>query len=133
MQVFAPFDDVDLCAMSLDPQRLGNQVYRECLTLIRGKWPNHPASKIWTPHKHALAIYSLACLRELKSRGRDYPHWFRMFEYYKEIFPDTGFPPIWGRKDYHLSHQSNLINKKPEWYRPLFGVDVPLDLEYVWE
>jgi hypothetical protein len=131
MQVFAPFEDIEMSVWALDPKRLGNQIYRENLTLIRGGWPNHPASKIWANHKKALAEYSLAGLAELKLRGRDYPHHVETFQHFFDTEPDTGFPPLWGREDYHRSHQSNLIRKNPDWYIPIFG-DVPKDLEYVW-
>ena len=34
--------------------------------------------------------------------------------------------------DLHLSHRSSLLRKDPAHYRPIFGDDVPDDLEYVW-
>jgi len=34
--------------------------------------------------------------------------------------------------EFTLSHQSNLLRKDPEFYRPVFGPDVPDDLPYVW-
>ena len=40
--------------------------------------------------------------------------------------------PWLGRDDLHLSHRSSLLRKDPAHYRPLFGDDVPEDLEYVW-
>ena len=41
---------------------------------------------------------------------------------------DSGDLPPWlGNADFHLSHQSALVRKDPEFYRPLFG-DVPDDL-----
>jgi len=132
MQVFCPYPDIHKSVRSLDPSRLGNQIYRECLTLIKGGWPNHPASKIWANHKKALALYSLAGLAELKNRGRDYPHHVLTFQSYLDSCPDTGFPAIWGREDFHLSHRSNLIKKRPEWYVPIFGADIEANLEYVW-
>lgn len=57
MQTFLPYADFDESARALDPKRLGNQVYRECLTLIRGGWPNHPASRMWRGYECALACY----------------------------------------------------------------------------
>lgn len=40
-------------------------------------------------------------------------------------------PPWIGFEDFHRSHQSNLIRKDPEYYRPLFP-NVPDDLPYIW-
>jgi hypothetical protein len=131
MQVFVPYPDIIRSVSCLDPSRLGNQVYREILTLIRGGWPHHPAAKMWVNHKHALAQYALAGLDELKRRGRDYPHHRVTFEIYLDVFPDTGMPPWWGREDVHRSHASNLIRKRPSHYAPLFP-GVPPDLPYVW-
>jgi hypothetical protein len=131
MQVFVPYPDIRLSVAALDPKRLGNQIYRECLTLIRGGWPNHPASRAWTGHFHALALYSLAGLDELDSRGRHYPHHRATFEQYLSQFPDTGFPKWWGREDVHRSHASNLLRKDPAFYGPKFP-GVPADLPYIW-
>ena len=53
-----------------------------------------------------------------------------------ELVCDAAFssvvPPWLGDEDFHRSHQSNLIRKNPEHYRPIFGDDVPDNLEYVW-
>jgi len=132
LQVFFPYSDSKSSVSCLDSKRLGNQIYRESLTLIRGGWQNHPASKIWQNHKHALSQYCIYGLEELRRRGRYYPHWFRMFEYYLSIFPDTGLPPITQNKRFQLGMQSNLIRKNPEYYRPFFGLDIPDDLSYIW-
>ena len=131
MQVFVPYPDIHLSVAALDPKRLGNQIYRECLTLIRGGWKNHPASKAWSGHFHALALYSLAGLDELDRRGRHYPHHRITFEQYLREFPDTGFPKWWGREDVHQSHRSMLIKKDYAFYKPKFS-DTPEGLSYVW-
>jgi hypothetical protein len=40
--------------------------------------------------------------------------------------------PSWiGDRNFHISHQSNLVRKDPEFYRPLFPT-VPDNLEYIW-
>jgi hypothetical protein len=45
----------------------------------------------------------------------------------------AGELPAWlGREDFHRSHQSALLRKDPAHYRPIFGLDVPDDLPYVW-
>jgi len=72
MQTFLPLPDLGASVHCLDPSRLGNQVYREGMTLIRGGWPNHPASRMWKGYKTALACYLLSGLEELSQRGRYY-------------------------------------------------------------
>jgi len=75
MQTFLAYGNFDKSAQVLDPSRLGNQAYREGLTLLRGGWPNHPAHKMWMPkYRRALAEYILACFRELTKRGKHYQH-----------------------------------------------------------
>lgn len=54
----------------LDSARLGKQRL-EAVQIIKNQFPNHPASKMWAGHKHALAKYaSLACI-EWRTRGRN--------------------------------------------------------------
>jgi hypothetical protein len=44
----------------------------------------------------------------------------------------AGRLPGWlGDPAFHRSHQSALVRKDPDWYRPHFP-DVPDDLPYVW-
>lgn len=131
MQIFMPYSDLNKSVSCLDGSRLGNQCYRECLTLIRGGWPNHPASRIWANHKHALAKYALFGLEELKRRGRYYPVHFENFNNYLKQFPDTGLPPIFGNEKFHASHRSNLKRKDPVYYGQ-FGWTEPDNLPYVW-
>lgn len=127
MQTFLPYPEFDRSARVLDPSRLGNQVYRECKTLISGGWPNHPASKMWRGYESALALYSLACLRELECRGRSYPHHITFFA---QFVTNQSMPPWLGDPDFHRSHRSNLTRKDPKWYGQFW--DEPNDLPYVW-
>ena len=39
MQVFLSYPDFEKSVQCLDSKRLGNQIYRECLIIIRGGWP----------------------------------------------------------------------------------------------
>lgn len=126
-----PFSDLQKSVSCLDNKRLGNQIYREAWTLIKGGWPNHPCSKIWANHKHALAQYCLYGLDELNKRGKYYPKWYKIFQDYLN-YPDTGPPPITLIPIFNLSHQSNLIKKDPAYYSPIFGNNIPDNLPYVW-
>lgn len=134
MQVFMPYDNFYESLMCLDPSRLGNQIYRECKTLVNGGWKNHPASKIWYNHRYQLCEYALVGLDVLRTqRNRPYPKWEKWFaEKQKEFDPESGFPKIFGYKPYHDSHKSNLLRKNPQWYSQ-FNWDVPDDLPYIWE
>ena len=131
MQTFLPYPNYLKSMCCLDSKRLGNQVYREALTLIRGGWPNHPASKMWCGYEHHLALYALAGLDALLIRGRNYLKHRRSFEDYLTEYSNTGPPPWLGDKEFHLSHQSNLVRKDPDYYRRFFP-NVPDDLPYVW-
>lgn len=133
MQVFCPFLDIKESVSCLDNKRLGNQIYRECLTLINGGWKNHPASKIWANYKYGLAKYALYGLEELSKRNRNYPHHRETFLKILKNTEDTGFPDVVGYEPFHLSHRSNLARKNPLYYLPIFGAGTPLDLPYIWK
>lgn len=134
MQVFLPYPNFLDSAEVLDSKRLGNQCYRECLTLYNGKWPNHPVAKMWKDYKGALAVYGLACAIAMSKRpnwrqevkDRWYGFWLR-----ESGKHDLIAPPFVGNEEFHRSHQSNLVRKDPEHYGKIF-VDVPDDLEYIW-
>ena len=131
MQTFLPYADFHASMRALDPKRLGNQVYREALTLARGGWPNHPASKMWKGHEQSLCYYALAGLDVLAERGKEYPHHMDTFLSLCDSFPNTG-PPTWlGNSRLHESHQSNLLRKDPIYYGQ-FSWDVANDLPYWW-
>ena len=131
MQTFLPYPNYYESMTSLDPKRLGNQVYREALTLARGGWRNHPASRMWRGHEHSLCDYALAGLEVLTERGRYYPTHQDTFIALKHSLPDTGAPPWLGNPRLHESHQSNLLRKDPGHYGQ-FGWSVPHDLPYWW-
>jgi len=136
MQVFMPYPDLKQSVCCLDNIRLGNQVYREGLTLLRGGWKNHPAAKIWAEYKPALALYCLYGLEELIRRNKTPP---QIQEIKKELFDliadnVTCKPPIVCHEPFHLSHQDNLIFKDPEHYQPIFNRPIPQKKpEYVWQ
>ena len=131
MQTFLPYADFSKCAKVLDNKRIGNQVYHEGLTLIRGGWKNHPASKMWRGHEHALAKYCLALLDELKTRGRDYPKWFKYYQNCLKKFKDTGLPKCVGDERVHSSHRAALLAKNYEHYSQFGWLEKPT-INYVW-
>jgi hypothetical protein len=116
MQVFVPSTCIKESVKCLDNKRLGNQIYRECLTLARGKWPNHPVSKMWQFHTYFLCEYAFAGLTELQDRGKHYPNIFDKFHEIQMNVKDTGPPIWWGDMRVHESHQANLLRKDFEYY-----------------
>lgn len=135
MQTFLPEPDFYRSAQILDRQRLGKQRV-ETLQLLKtltspGKgWRNHPAAKMWDGFIDALVDYGLAVCCVWKSYG------YKDSCYDKIIAFQTGsreveMPPWFGWVDFHVSHQSNLIRKKPEYYQK-FWPSVKTDLPYIW-
>ncbi|MFC3992199.1 MSMEG_6728 family protein [Actinoplanes siamensis] len=148
MQTFLPYPDFLASAKALDPRRLGKQRVEtiqvlRALTVPDYGWRHHPAVLMWRGYEEALVRYGLAMceiwtatgradtcagtlvadLRERKgiTTVRSQPQLARI----------VALPPWLGDPELHRSHQSALIRKDPDFYRPLFG-DVPDDLPYVW-
>jgi len=97
--------------------------------VAQGGWRYHPATLMWEGYESALAQYGLECCQEWLRRGyRD----TTMPSFIEMASPEAPRPPWFGRDDFHRAHQSNLIRKKPEFYRPIFGSEVPDDLPYLW-
>lgn len=144
MQTFLPYPDYRKSAQVLDRQRLGKQRVEgmqilKALSDSEYGWQNHPATKMWRNCPVGLGYYTATMIAEWVSRGyKD-----TCLEKINELLQKPGFakvgvadkttlyPDWFGDEEFHLSHQSNLIRKNPEFYRPIFG-DVPDDLEYVW-
>ena len=124
MQTFLPLPDFRASARVLDPKRLGNQAYREGLTLLRGRWPNHPAAKMWAEYRPALAQYILCCFRELAVRGRHYPRYVYECQLFLQHNGPIMRPPWLGDTRLHSSHRASLLYKDPIWYGK-FGWDDP--------
>lgn len=140
MQTFLPYSDFSKTAKCLDMKRLGKmrvegmQILMVLTKLnITNAWSNHPAVKMWRGYELALAEYVYALCDEWTGRG------------YKDTCKEkvkgiigthhTGkslkMPPWMGMEDFHISHQSNLVRKKPDYYKKFFS-EVPDDLPYVW-
>jgi len=139
MQTFLPYPDFSESMRVLDPSRLGNQVYREGMTLLRGGWPNHPASKMWRGYEVALAEYLYKGVIQLKVRGRDYTlrPWFGEILAYRD--EPLVLPPWLGDEAIHSSHRAALLYKDPEWYGRFGWTEEPVGphpitgkLQYIW-
>ena len=102
--------------------------------LPNSSWSNHPAARMWRGHEWALLQYQRAIVDEWILRGHTDTCWHKtralFIDRCNRQLPDRR-PPWLGDKDFHLAHQSNLVRKDPEHYRPQFP-DVPDDLPYIW-
>lgn len=144
MQTFLPYDDFCRCARVLDDRRLGKQRV-ENLQILRAihidgyGWGRHPAVTMWRGHTAALVSYGVAIVDEWRSRGHRDSTFPKIAEFVhpgtarsQEELAGSGALPAWlGWQPLHRSHQSALVRKDPEHYRPHFP-DAPDDLDYVW-
>ena len=147
MQTFLPHPDFEASARALDRKRLGKQRVEtiqvvRALTVPGYGWANHPAALMWRGFEEALGRYGFACCEvwldlgfgdtcaatiaaDLRTAG------IPVVRSQAELAEAGALPPWLGDADLHLSHQSALVRKDPDHYRPLFP-DVPDDLPYVW-
>lgn len=124
MQTFLPYPSFSRSASVLDNSRLGNQCYRECLTLYNGGWANHPAAKMWEGHKGGLARYALAMALEMMHRCENGTGPWRdeicrkWIDYWSgEMQKHRSTAPSWiGDRLLHASHRSCLLAKDPAHY-----------------
>lgn len=136
MQTFVPEVDFHDSLACLDYKRLGKQRVEtlQILKALSGQtagWVNHPATRMWRGFGPALAEYGLiACdlwiAKGYKDTCRD-----KIAALRDEFFPGRLIVPDWVDGPIHRTHQSNLVRKLPEFYRPLWP-DVPDDLPYHW-
>jgi hypothetical protein len=147
VQTFVPYADFEASARALDRKRLGKQRV-ECLQVLRGLtiptygWRHHPAVKMWRGHEEALGRYALTCCAVwvvqgfgdtcAATIGVDLATAGITRVRQQDELAAAGALPVWlGDEAFHRSHQSSLVRKDPEHYRPQFP-DVPDDLPYVW-
>ena len=147
MQTFLPYADFERSARTLDPKRLGKQRVEtiqvvRALTRPRYGWANHPAVLMWKGFEEALGRYGFTCCQtwtelgfgdtcaltiatDLRAAGVE------TVRTQPELAAAGALPPWLGDEAVHRSHQSALVRKDQEHYRPLFP-DIPEDLPYVW-
>ena len=135
MQTFLPYRSFQRSAECLDTKRLGKQRVEtlQILNTLAGKssgWQNHPAVVMWRGYESTLIDYGVAICREWLRRGyRD--TCLEKIESFRNTFPTHAANPSWlGKRNFHRSHQSNLLRKAPDHYSKYFNV--PVDLEYQW-
>lgn len=140
MQTFLPYRDFARSAIALDDKRLGKQRVEalQILNALRKPnygWKNHPAVRMWVGHEYLLTCYGSAMCREWVRRGFHDTCFQKFHDMAVEIYSEPRVHEVapWWLGDERLtrSHQSNLIRKLPEHYRPQFP-GVPDDLPYFW-
>jgi hypothetical protein len=158
MQTFLPYSNFTITAKVLDRQRLGKQRV-ECLQILRTlskgpqictecgdsfsygccggyglpkttPWYNHPAVQMWKGYESALLLYLREICNEWTNRGYQDTCYEKAKHYTSDI--EIILLPNWvGNTTFHMSHQSNLLRKNPEYYGEFF-LNVPDDLPYYW-
>lgn len=135
MQTFLPYESFIESAHVLDNKRLGKQRV-ECIQILNtliGKtngWKNHPCVKMWKGHEYLLTIYGFHICLEWINRGYTDNCLNKIREIAKDLKCSYDKPKWLGRKDFHLSHQSNLLRKNPKHYSRFFNV--ANNLSYIW-
>jgi len=147
VQTFLPYPDFERSARVLDAKRLGKQRV-ETIQVVRALtrptygWANHPAVLMWKGYEEALGRYGFVCCEVWTEHGFGDTCAATIAADLREFGIDTirtqvelaaaeALPPWLGQERVHVSHQSALVRKDPERYRPMFP-DVPDDLPYVW-
>ena len=145
MQTFLPYSDFIKSAMALDKKRCWKQVIEAhqiigCLEGRKTGWKNHPAVKMWEDHIPELMVYFNVFLNVSKEKHKvntTYP-FFTLNDFGgKRELLDDGFyhkHPWWfGNENFHRAMRARLIEKKPEFYEPLWPNDKGFnDSKYFW-
>ncbi|MEK6833843.1 MAG: MSMEG_6728 family protein [Nanoarchaeota archaeon] len=131
MQTFLPYPSFEKSAGCLDYRRLGKQrveAKQIINAIVNGTgWRNHPVVKMWQNNIDALMFYHDVVIKEWIGRG--YKN--NMPLLFKGPVTESLYPSWFGNKEFHISHQSNLVRKNPTYYRKYFP-DIPDDLPYKW-
>lgn len=133
MQTFLPYSDFRKTAQVLDYKRLGKQRV-EAMQLLKGDWPHHPASKMWRGYEFTLTNYAIIICDEWILRGYKDTCKVKILRIFRDKYYGrckTSSPKWLGDPKFHLSHQSNLVRKNPEYYQKFFP-DVKGGLPYIW-
>ena len=143
MQTFLPYPSFRASVRVLDDRRLGKQrveTYQILRSLLfaRYAWKNHPAVRMWRGFVPALVSYGVAACEAWTDRGYHDSVRQSLLAFTGGHAPDQRrlqleghLPPWLGDRMLHRSHQSALLRKSPESYRPAFG-RVTQNLNYYW-
>lgn len=144
MQTFVTSTNTDdrvasvLTFKMLDNARLGKQRV-EVKQLLAGQFPNHPASRMWHEHEHALVAYGILCCKVWIKRGHA-DSLLEEFQTRRTMLIDDGFPLVWpwwfGHPAMVRTHQTKLYYKNsPRWvehHQQSAPRHRPMQLPYLW-
>ncbi len=99
---------------------------------------HNPSVTMWRGSELMLVSYGVTMCREWRTRGHDDKLEQRIYAFGQEALDQNVFTPEangnkpwWlGNDGFHLSHQSNLIALRPDFYKKVWP-DVPADLPMV--
>ena len=143
MQTFLPWPDFAWSAECLDDETLSEQradvlqIMHHLLIDGGVVVSKDPAVQMWEGYERALLAYQQALCHEWSSvRGHEDEVWDNTRLMFLDIVIDPMatplIPPPWlGDMDFHISHQSNLLRKNEEYYRPKFP-GIRNDHPYIW-
>jgi hypothetical protein len=147
MQTFVPYGKHFVGnAAVLDRQRLGKQRVEglQILRTLKGityGWANHPAVRMWDGYEDALGYYTLTICNRWTSYGykdtcaykvrQILPHLTDAVINREQIRETIEMPPWLDDLGVMMSHRSNLIRKKPDYYGPIWP-ETPNYLPYKW-
>lgn len=141
MQTFVLYSDPNavvtaiLTAEDLDNSRLGKQ-RSEVKQILQGSFPHHPATKMWTGHERALALYGHIICSEWIKRGfndNTRPYFETVYHEYEgqvieyvtgggaDNIPIDPWPWWFGHPDMVATHRDKLLRKLPNYYRQFTG------------
>jgi len=130
MQTFLPYPDFEKSLKCLDTKRAGKQraeawqIYN-VITKNGKAWRNHPCTNMCRKYPNALALYYNISLTLWENRG------YKNIKLKPISICGEIIMPNWlGNVEFHISHQSNLLRKKPEYYKQFFNVNN--NLPYIW-
>ena len=130
MQIFCPLPDPQTNARCLDQKRLGRQFWYESVILYRGKWPNHPASKMFRNHPGAFCAYNLhlvyAAIAHNWYKPLTWIKWIKFWTQERDKYSTHFYPAWWGDNSIHSRHRAILLHKNPTWYSQFNWTETPL-------
>lgn len=155
MQTFLPYKDFYKSNKILDYKRNGKQrqeakgllylVYKykqidirdslkisdEYAALLWRRYFNHPCTLQWIDNESALCDYGIASCLAWIARGY-VDNTLPLFENVKQKYFTKYRLPAWiGMSKFHNSHKSNLLRKKPEFYKQ-YKWKISDNLPYYW-
>ena len=128
--ILVPFNSFEWSARTLSKEDLETNmtaIYSVMRALLWGfDHPNTPSVYAWRGSERALLAYQqISCALYINEWGGDDEYWEITRRAFLDIVVDPMatplIPPRWmGYVDMHISHQSWLLRKNPEYYRDKF-------------